>query len=126
MRIADILQRGSNLIERDNTRTDLDVIGAIALANGNVNGPAGANAAATNFRSGPGNIVPPSRVIILRQVASGEQVKIHVDLKQASLNNRERILIQPEDVVMLHYTGGELAANVALNFVNVGYNIPTD
>ncbi|MCA9246950.1 MAG: polysaccharide biosynthesis/export family protein, partial [Planctomycetales bacterium] len=85
--------------------TDLDVIGAIAMANGNINGPAGANAAATNFRSGPGNIVPPTRVIILRQLASGEQIKIHVDLKQASLDNRERILIQPEDVVMLHYTG---------------------
>jgi len=101
---------------------DLDVIGAIALAGGNVAGPAGANAAATNFRSGPGNIIPPSRVTIVRMIPGG-QVKIRVDLKKALDDPRQRIRIQPGDVVMLQYTPKELAANVALNFVNVNYFI---
>lgn len=99
----------------------LDVIGAIALAGGNVAGPAGANAAATNFRSGPGNIIPPSKVIIVRSIPGDGQIKICVDLKKALDDPQERILIQPGDVVLLKYTPCELLGNVALNFVNFTY-----
>lgn len=101
---------------------NLDVIGAIAIAGGNVAGPAGANAAATNFRSGPGNIISPSKVIIVRSLPEG-QVKIRVDLDRALDDPRERIVIRPGDVVILKYTAGELLGNVALNFINFNFNI---
>lgn len=105
---------------------DLDVLGAVSLANGALGGPAGANAAATNFRSGPGNIIPPSRVIIVRTMPGNQQIKMHVNLNEALDNPRERIIIRPGDVVMLQYTPAELLGNVVLNFVNVGYNIPNN
>jgi protein involved in polysaccharide export with SLBB domain len=98
---------------------DLDVIGAIALANGSVAGPAGQNAATVlNVRSGPGNIVPPTRVIILRTLPDGEQVKIRVDLNCAMNNPKERVRILPGDVVMLNYKPHEVVQNTLLNLVN--------
>ena len=96
------------------------------MANGNAVGPAGINAVATNFRNGPGNIVPPTRAIVVRRLADGRQIKIRVDLRAALDDPRERILIQPEDFVLLKYTPGEIATNLALNFVNVGYAIPNN
>ncbi len=116
-----LLEGGKYALPRDH---DLDVLAAIATANGKVAGPAGQNAMASNFRNGPGNIIPPSRVLILRTLPSGEQVKIYVNLKVALNDQRERIAIQPDDLVMLQYTGSELLGNVLLNFVTVGYAIP--
>jgi len=101
---------------------NLDIISAVAVAGGAIHGPAGINSGGTQFRSGVGNIVPPTRVIILRTVAQGQQIKIHVNLKRAMRDPKERILIQPQDVVMLQYTPSELASNVALNIVNLGLN----
>jgi hypothetical protein len=115
-----LLNGGKYYLPRDR---DIDVFEAIAIASNATYGPAGANAAATNFRSGPGNIVPPTRVIVVRKVESGEQVKIHVDLRVAINDPRERLIVQPGDLVLLKYTPAELAGNLALNFVNVGYNI---
>ena len=100
---------------------NLDVLGAIAMAGGNVAGPAGANAAATNFRSGPGNIIPPSKVLIVRSIPELGQIKIRVDLQRALNDPRQRILIRPGDVVILKYTCDELVGNVLLNFVNFNY-----
>jgi hypothetical protein len=98
---------------------DLDVIGAIALANGSVAGPAGQNAATVlNVRSGPGNIVPPTRVIILRTLPDGEQIKIRCDLDVAVNNPKERIRILPGDVVMLNYKPHEITQNTLLNLIN--------
>ena len=118
-----LLQGGRFRMPRDR---DIDVIDAIAIANGNVGGPAGSNAAGNNFRSGPGNIVPPTRVIVIRKLPTGEQIKIRVDLKAAMNDPNERIIIQPRDLVVLKYKPGELLSNVALNFVNIGFNIPNN
>ena len=103
---------------------DLDIFGAIALASGNATGPAGVNAAATNFNNRPGNIVPPTRVIIIRSLPDGQQIKIHVDLRVAVNNPRERLVIQPRDVVLLKYRPSELLGNLALNLVSLNYFIP--
>lgn len=101
---------------------DLDVVEAIAYANGAVGGPGGVSGLAV-FRSGagPGNIVPPTRVLILRKLANGEQLPIRVDLSKATRDPKQRILIQPGDVVMLHYKPGELFGNVAINFFNFNF-----
>lgn len=117
--VGGLMQGGQMPLPKD---YDLDVLGAVAIANASVSGPAGANAVATNFRSGPGNIVPPSRVLIIRTLPNGQQIKIDVNIKRALNDRRERIIIQPGDLVLLKYTPGELAANVGLNFFNVNLN----
>jgi protein involved in polysaccharide export with SLBB domain len=100
---------------------DLDVIGALALATGSVGGPAGGPASsAFNFKGAysPGNIIPPTRVLILRKLATGEQIQIRVDLKRAKVDQRERIIIAPGDVVMLYFKPAEVAGNWAANFAS--------
>ncbi|MEN1681939.1 MAG: polysaccharide biosynthesis/export family protein [Planctomycetota bacterium] len=118
-----VLQAGQIPLPRDE---DIDILEAVALANIGVGGPAGINAAASQFRSGPGNVVPPTRALVIRKLPGGDQVKIDVDLRKAVNNAEERILIQPEDFIMVEYRGHELFANIALNFVNVNYVIPND
>ncbi len=61
----------------------------------------------------------PTRVTVLRTVG-GRQVPIRVDLKRAILCPEERILIQPNDFVLLEYTGFETIGNLIMNnaFVN--------
>jgi protein involved in polysaccharide export with SLBB domain len=127
-RIADVFYAGGLLpggqipLPRDH---DVDVIEAIALAQGSIGGPGGVSGAAV-FRAGagPGNVIPPTRVLILRKLPNGEQLPIRVDLSRAMRDSKERIIIQPGDFVMLHYKPGEIAGNVALNFLN--FNVLLD
>ena len=86
-------------------------------------GPSG-NATATNFRSGPGNIVAPTDVVVLRKLPNGEQVKILVDLRVAMNNPHERIAVMPRDMIILRYKPSELISNIALNFINFNYQLP--
>ncbi|MEM9185779.1 MAG: polysaccharide biosynthesis/export family protein [Planctomycetota bacterium] len=116
-----LLQAGQIPLPRDE---DIDILEAIALANIGVGGPAGVNAAASQFRSGPGNVVPPTRALVIRKLPGGDQIKIDVDLRRAVNHADERILIQPEDFITVQYRQHELLANIALNFVNVNYVIP--
>lgn len=119
-----LLTAGQMPLPRD---YDLDIFGAVAMGNGNVAGPAGGTAAiASSFRSGPGNIIPPTRVLVVRTLPNGKQLKIHVDLKRAMDDPRERLIIQPGDMVILAYTPTELAGNIALNFVSFSYAIPNN
>lgn len=105
---------------------DLDIVEAIAYANGSVGGPAGENSVSANYRNNLGSIFPATRVIILRKLACGDQVKIRVDLSRAMNDPRERIIVQPGDMVMLHYKPGEFAGNVLLNFANLNITfVPT-
>ncbi len=118
---AGLLLGGKYILPRDQ---DTDIFDAIAIANSSALGPAGTNAGSTIFRNGPGNIVAPSRVIVIRQLSSGKQIKIDVDLRVATNDPGERLLILPGDVVMLRYRPGELVANTILNIINIGYSIP--
>jgi hypothetical protein len=81
---------------------DIDVIEAIALANGSVGGPLGQSGLALAGGQ-PGHMVKPTRVIILRETPDGRQVPIRVDLARAMTDQKERILIQANDVVMLQF-----------------------
>jgi hypothetical protein len=115
-----LLSAGRIPLPRDE---DIDIMEAIAMANIGVGGPAGVNAAANQFRSGPGNVIPPTRAVVIRKLPGGRQVKIDVDLREALYNPSERILVAPEDFVMLHFRGHELIGNVALNLVNFSYGL---
>lgn len=119
-----LLNAGRIPLPRDE---DIDVLEAIALANDGVFGLSGQ--IAINNRApltrGPGNLSPPTRAQVIRRLADGQQVIIEVDLRAATANAVERILIQPDDFIMLHYRPGELLTNVALNFFNFGYAFTT-
>ena len=96
---------------------DIDVIEAIALAKGSVGGPLGLSGDV--LASGtPGHMVRPTRVLILRELPDGRQLPIRVDLARAMVDQKERILIQPNDVVMLQFKPHQAAFNGVLNALN--------
>ena len=96
---------------------DIDVIEAISLANGSVGGPLGQSGQAL-AQGSPGHVVRPTRVIILREMPDGRQLPIRVDLARAMTDQKERILIQPNDVVMLQFKPGQAVFNSVLNAFN--------
>ena len=96
---------------------DIDVLEAISLANGSVGGPLGQSGQALASGS-PGHMVRPTRVIILRELPDGSQLPIRVDLARAMTDQKERILIQANDVVMLQFKPHQAWANGLMNFVN--------
>lgn len=97
---------------------DIDVIEAIALANGSTGGPLGQSGMAL-AGGRPGYLIKPTRVIILREMPDGRQLPIRVDLARAMVDQKERILIQPNDVVMLQFKPMQATTNGVLNFFNV-------
>lgn len=94
---------------------DLDVMEAIAY----VNGSAGGSTNDTIFHAGPGTIFPPTQALVVRKLPNGQQLRIRVDLTRALNNPNERILIQPEDQLLLFYKPKELYANLFLNYIGV-------
>ncbi|MGN6134042.1 MAG: polysaccharide biosynthesis/export family protein [Aureliella sp.] len=112
-----LLPGGQIPIPRDE---DLDIIEAIALANGSIGGLAGTGAAQVlRAGAGVGNIIPPTRVLVLRKLPNCQQLPIRVNLTQAMRNPQERIRIMPGDFIMMYYTPGEQLSNAALNFFNI-------
>ncbi len=97
---------------------DIDVIEAIALANGSAGGPLGQSGAVLQGGR-PGFMREPTRVLILRKLPDGRQLPIRVDLDRAMEDEKERILIQSEDVVMLQFKPASAGLNGALNWINV-------
>ncbi len=111
-----LMQGGQIPLPRDE---DLDILEAIALANGAVGGVSGSsNAAVLRAGAGVGNIIPPTRVLILRKLPNGGQLPIRVNLSHAMRDPAERIRIMPGDFVMMYYTPFEQVANGTLNFFN--------
>ncbi len=97
-----LLPPGSWPLPRD---VDIDVIQAVLMARGALNsgGLSSLNIAGTTTTSGLGN-PSPSLVMVLRKTPNGKQLAIRVDLVRAMRDARERILIQPRDVVLLQET----------------------
>lgn len=95
---------------------DIDVIEAIAMSSGSAGGPLGQ---AGNVLAGgrPGHILEPTRVLILRKLPDGRQLNIRVDLDRAMSDPKERILIRPDDVVMLQQKPHKSAINVTMNWL---------
>ncbi len=118
-----LLPGGQVPLPRDH---DIDILEAIAMANGSVGGPSGASGSRFQPISNNRSIVPPSRALIVRKMPNGDQIAIRVDLGQAMRDANQRVKIQPGDFVSLHFKGAELAANVALGAVNLNYVIPNN
>ena len=118
------LMRGSQFaIPRD---YDLDVLGAIAMAGGSIApGGGGAGYVPGIGAMGGSTLCSPTRVTILRTTGDG-QVPIRVDLKRAALDPKERVLIQPNDIVLLEYTEYEMMTNFIVSkfFVNFSMSGP--
>lgn len=95
---------------------DVDVIEAIALANGSAGGPLGSDGSVL-AGGGVSFMREPTRVLILRDLPDNRQITIRVDLDRAMKDKKERIRIQPNDVVMLQFKPGSAALNGTLNYI---------
>lgn len=100
---------------------DLDVLGAIAMAGGQIAAGAGSNQAGVN-RGGVGSLIPPSRVVVIRSV-EGQMRSIRISMKNAILDPKQRLLVLPNDLIILEYTDFELAMNVLLNNVSLNLSL---
>lgn len=117
---------GSYPIPRD---YDLDVLGAIALAGGPVGssgtgvrgfgGQGGGNAGGGGRNTG--GLIPPTHLIVLRKLPCGGQIPISVNLNRALVDPSQRILIQPEDTLVLRYTFEEEILSLATSIFSVNY-----
>ncbi len=94
-----LLGGGQYTLPRD---YDLDVLGAIAIAQGQNQQAVTRQVGGVSAINGDVTI-SASNVIILRQLSGGGQVPIKVDLYKALEDPSERVLIQPGDIVMLRY-----------------------
>jgi protein involved in polysaccharide export with SLBB domain len=88
---------------------DLDVLAAMAI----VGAPIGGTGATGNLIAGLGG-APPSKLFILRKTPCGGQITIEVDLIRAINNPAERILIQPEDTLILRYSTRDETINFSI------------
>ena len=103
---------------------DIDVIEAIALARGSVGGPLGQSGTAL-AQGSPGHMVRPSRATVVRKLADGRQFSIRVDLKKAMVDPKERILIQPDDLLTLEFKPHEAVSNGLMNWLNLNMTAGT-
>lgn len=115
---AGLLGGGEHLLPRDK---DLDIIGAIAMAGGPLgNNGTGVGSIGLGGRGGGGGgnqACQPSEVILIRELPCGNQISMKIDLNKALTSRSERILIQPNDVVMLRYTLGEEVGNLLIGLL---------
>jgi protein involved in polysaccharide export with SLBB domain len=100
-----LLPPGEHVLPRDH---DLDAVQAVAQVRGPlVNGAQSVSNLAGNILQ-PGIGFPsPSLLMVLRRTPGGGQVPIKVDLNRALRDPKERILLQPGDVLVLQETPGE-------------------
>ncbi len=91
---------------------DLDVLAAVARAGTRIGV---GNASGSNSLIGSAGSIPPSQLIVLRQLPGENQIAIRVDLNDAINNPRARILVQPGDTLILRFKPQEEIVNFALN-----------
>ena len=90
---------------------DLDVLSAVSVA-----GNAGVGATRnTGFFGGAGQNLPPTELIVLRQIAGDNQIAIRVDLNETVNNRRSRILIKAGDTLILRFKPQEEVINFVTN-----------
>ncbi len=105
---------GAHLIPRD---YDIDILQAVAIAGGSFGAGGSGLARAGMLNGGAGSMstpIPPSRAIVIRKTCNGQTVAIRVDLRKAISDTSQRILIQPEDLILVQFTCPEEIANFLL------------
>ncbi|MBL8849782.1 MAG: polysaccharide biosynthesis/export family protein [Planctomycetaceae bacterium] len=114
-----VMAGGEHMLPRD---YDLDVLGAIAVAGGPV-GSGGTGIGQAGGRGGMGGGrgsaigKNPSRLLVIRKLECGGTLAIRVDTNRALTDSSQRILVQPEDTLILQYTITEELYNAALNLI---------
>ena len=83
---------------------DLDVLGAIAIAQGRSVGQMSDTSVFGASALNQDVSVSASKLIVLRSMPNGSQVPIKVDLYKALRNPAERLTIRPGDYLVLQYT----------------------
>jgi hypothetical protein len=91
---------------------DLNVLQAIAVAQGQRMGMGGGGSRGTNSIGGQSVLnsdvtIGASSVVILRYLEDGRLVPIEVDLYKARTDVAEQVIIQPGDYILLQYTKTE-------------------
>ena len=90
---------------------DLDVLAAVSVA-----GNAGVGATRnTGFFGGAGQNLPPTELIILRNIAGDNQIAIRVDLNNTINDRRTRILVKAGDTLILRFKPQEEIINFVTN-----------
>jgi len=123
---AGVLGGGEHPLPRDK---DLDIIGAIAIAGGPLGsagtgvGGIGRNQNSGGFSGGRGGQTncSPSEAIIVRELPCGSSISMRIDLNKALQDPSQRVMIKPNDVVILRYTLTEEIGNALLNMLQINY-----
>ena len=68
-----------------------------------------------------GQFCQPTEVLVIRELPCGDQITIRVDLERALEDPSQRILIKPNDVVMLKYKLSEEVGNVFLSLLQFNF-----
>jgi protein involved in polysaccharide export with SLBB domain len=107
-----LLPGGEFKIPRD---YDLDVLTAMALSGGGISRQQ--NGGGGGMMGGIGGMVgqvPPGMLYVLRKTPCNGQITIAVDLAKANVDPRERILVQPGDILILRFKPSEEILNFSL------------
>lgn len=107
-----LLAGGEFRIPRD---YDLDVLTAMSLSGGGISrSQNGGGAGGIGGIGGMLGTVPPGMLYVLRKTPCNGQITIAVDLAKANLDPRERILVQPGDILILRFKPSEELLNFGL------------
>lgn len=124
---AGLLGGGEHLLPRDK---DLDVLGAIAIAGGPIGqigtgiGAVGGGGRGGGMGGGGGRgggYCQPTEVLIMRELPCGDQIVIEVDLDEALQDPSQRVIIKPNDVILLRYKVSEEISNVLLSLIQFNF-----
>ncbi len=123
-----LLPGGEHALPRDK---DLDIVGAVALAGGRlgsagtgIGGIGGQNGGGGGYGGGGGGgggYIQPSQVMLIRELPCGNAITMKINLKEALQNPAGRVLIQPNDVILLRYTVPEEIGNVVLGMMQFNF-----
>jgi len=89
---------------------DLDVLQAVSMAGTGI-----ATGQMTGLLGGSAQNVPPTELIVLRQIPGRRQLAIRIDLNEAINDPRQRILVMAQDTLLLRYKPQEEVINFATN-----------
>lgn len=111
---------GPFILPRDR---DLDIVEAVALAGFALVSPGVTlnNLSGAISAAGPG-FPPPSLATVIRKTPDGGQIPIRVEMNVALRDPRERILIMPNDVVILQFKPEEAFTQYLLGVMSFNFN----
>jgi protein involved in polysaccharide export with SLBB domain len=118
---AGLLPVSEQVLPRD---YDLDVVDAVARVKGPlINGGFNQNNQFTGavVTSGIGSPSPSLLTVLRKTGCNGRQLKIRVDLNQAMRDPRERILVQPGDILVLQEKPAEAVVRYISNVFRFNY-----